>query len=219
MSKIGVIVSGGQIDKAFVDSFFETIEPEVVIAADSGMRYLYESGKRPTHIVGDFDSVARDILDYYRSLDGIAIRQYNPVKDATDTEIAIRYAIELGVEKLWILGGTGSRIDHMLGNIQCLKIAKEENVEAYIVDGYNRVRLLGGDACIRKEDLFGPYFSVFPLGGEVKNVSIKGAKYPLHNHTLTPYDSRCVSNQPESETIQITFSEGDIIFVESKDEK
>lgn len=215
MSKSGVIISGGYVNREFADEFLKKEKPDVIIGADSGLRYLYHSNMCPTHIVGDFDSVPREVIDYYRSLQTIPIREFNPVKDATDTEIAIRYAIELGVEKLWILGATGSRVDHMLANIQSLKIALDAGVEAYMVDECNRIRLLKGAISLRKEDAFGDYFSVFPLGGNVEHFSISGAKYPLYEHTLCSFDSLCVSNEIEGET-HITFPEGNVILIESR---
>ena len=55
----------------------------------------------------------------------------------------------------------------------------------------------GGETRLLKTEAYGPYFSVFPLGQEVFGFNIEGAKYPLREHTLTPYDSLCVSNQIE----------------------
>ena len=219
MSKCGVIISGGHIEKRFADAFIKMHAPDVIIGADSGLCYLYESKIEPTHIVGDFDSVSKTVIDYYRNLKRIPIRQFDPVKDATDTEIALRYAIELGVKKLWILGATGSRVDHMLANIQILKIALDAEVEAYLVDEWNCIRLIDGDITIRKSDAFGTYFSLFPLGGSVEELSVCGAKYPLQNHTLCPYDSRCVSNQIEEEEVSITFPKGYVVLIESREER
>ena len=46
----------------------------------------------------------------------------NPMKDDTDTEAAIRLAIEKGAQSITLLGATGSRIDHVLANIELLGI-------------------------------------------------------------------------------------------------
>ena len=70
---------------------------------------------------------------------------------------------------------------------------------------------------IEKGETYGPYFSVFPLGEEVFGFSIKGAKYPLTNHTLIPYDSLCVSNQFQEDEVTISFLNGIVILMETKD--
>ena len=68
-----------------------------------------------------------------------------------------------------------------------------------------------------KRQAYGPYFSVFPLGQEVFGFNIEGAKYPLREHTLTPYDSLCVSNQIEGEEAVIRFPDGVVILMETRD--
>ena len=68
-----------------------------------------------------------------------------------------------------------------------------------------------------KEKMFGPYFSVFPLGESVEKFNIEGAKYPLKNHKLTAYDSLCVSNAFAEEAVRITFPEGIVILMETRD--
>ena len=67
--------------------------------------------------------------------------------------------------------------------------------------------------------MYGPYFSVFPLGEIVYGFNIIGAKYPLRDHTLTPYDSLCVSNEiaeGEDEAV-IDYSGGTVILMETRD--
>ena len=122
MSKCGVIISGGSVDYGFCVRTLNELRPEYIIAVDSGLEFLYHSQIEPTHIVGDFDSVDAAVIAHYKKQTNIPIREFHPVKDASDTEIAVRYAIELGVEKLWLLGATGTRLDHVMANIQVLKI-------------------------------------------------------------------------------------------------
>ena len=58
------------------------------------------------------------ILQYFRSLDEDrrpVILQFQPEKDETDTELAMRIAMERGCDVIHLLGATGNRLDHMLG--------------------------------------------------------------------------------------------------------
>ena len=56
------------------------------------------------------------------------------------------------------------------------------------------------------------------LGGQdVLGVTIKGAVYPLRNHTLTPHDSLCVSNEFEEDEVVIDFISGTVILMETRD--
>lgn len=217
MNRHYVIISGGSIDDAFALEQIQRIQPEMIIGVDSGLNFLYRNQIMPTHIVGDFDSVDPEIIAYYKNKTNVPIREFNPVKDASDTEIALKLAIELGAECVWILGGTGTRLDHVMANIQMLKIALDAGVKAYVLDEYNRISLIGKETVLAREEAYGPYFSVFPLGGLVKGFSIRGAKYPLENHVLSPYDSLCVSNQYLEDKVEISFPEGIIILMETRD--
>ena len=217
MNKIGIIISGGAIKAPFTLEFFKKISADVFIAVDRGLEFLYQEGLVPTHIVGDFDSIDPKVISYYKESTQIPIREFNPVKDASDTEIAIRLAIELGVQELWILGGTGTRLDHVMANIQSLKIAANAGVKAYLLDDHNRISLLEEAAVLDKATAFGKYFSLFSLGGSVQGLTVRGAKYPLTNHTLEPYDSLSVSNQFAEEQVTIEFQNGTIILMETRD--
>ena len=217
MSKRTVIVSGGMLEEDFVLPILKSEDTEFVIGVDRGLVFLYEHGIRPDYIVGDFDSVPRKLVNYYREELDVPIREFNPVKDASDTEIALRLCIGLRRREIWILGGTGNRIDHLWANVQCLQIALDAGVEARIVDSHNQIRLLDRGITLKKEEAFGPFFSLFPLELPVEDFNIKGAKYPLKNHILRPCDSLCVSNEFEADEVEISFVYGHVILMETRD--
>lgn len=219
MSKRIVIVSGGKVEDDFALSVLESYENEYIIAVDKGMEFLYRHEIMPSYIVGDFDSVKKEIGDYYRNETQVPIREYVPAKDASDTEIAIRLAMTLGCSELIILGATGGRIDHLWANVQCLMIPFKAGVDAKIMDSQNLIYLIGDEVHLKKEEAFGTYFSLFPLGTEAYGLTIKGAKYPLYNHTLTPYDSLCVSNEFKDDEVVIDFHAGTVILMQTRDAK
>ena len=217
MSKKAVIISGGAIGEDFALQTLNEIKPEYVIGVDRGLEFLYRNQVMPTHIVGDFDSVRAEIVEYYQVETNVPIRRFRPEKDASDTEIAVNLAIELGVKKLWILGGTGTRLDHVMANIQVLKIAHDYGVQTYLMDAYNRISLAEKKVILCGRDSFGDYFSVFPFGGIVEDISIEGAKYPLSHYRLCPNSSMCVSNEMLENHVKITFPTGMIILMETRD--
>lgn len=217
MSKQTVIVSGGSLDDKFTLSVLNSPDTEYIIGVDRGLAFLYQNRIKPDIIVGDFDSLPKEILRYYRGETDIPVREFNPVKDASDTEIALRLAVEKKKQNIRILGATGTRIDHIWANVQTLKIALDAGVSAEILDPHNRIRLIDGETHLKKTEAYGDYFSVFPLDGKVEGFSITGAKYPLKDHCLVPYDSLCVSNQIEREEAVISFLKGIVILMETKD--
>jgi len=214
-----VIVSGGKIELDFALSFFKTNTFDRIIGVDNGLKFLYENEILPTHIVGDFDTAKPELVAFYRNRPEIEIRTYNPVKDSTDTQIAIELALELGSTQITILGGTGTRLDHVLGNIQSLMLAKRAGVECFLLDAYNRIRVITEETILHKEEQYGEYVSLIPLTTEVAGVDLVGFKYPLSNHTFTSTESAGlgVSNEIVEPKACIRMKTGVFIMVESKD--
>ncbi len=220
MSKRSIIISGGDLDEELTLSVLKEQEERCVIGVDKGVEFLYRHQIMPDYIVGDFDSVSGEIRDYYKNETNVPVREYNPVKDASDTGIAIRIAMTLGSKNMVILGATGGRIDHLWANVQSLMIPFKAGIDAKILDRQNLISIIGsGETHIRRSEAFGTYFSVFPLGEDVFGFNISGARYPLKNHTLTPYNSLCVSNQiaGDSDEAVISFPSGQVILMETCD--
>lgn len=212
-----VIVSGGKIEDFFVTKWITEQRPDEIIAVDSGMEYFRRAGRKPDLILGDFDSVSEETFAYFEKQEGITWKRLNPVKDDTDTEFAIRYAIEEGAEQIVLLGATGSRLDHVLGNIELLGIGLETGVEIFLVDTHNRIRMIKSGIQLKKEEQFGKYVSLIPYSGEVKHLYLKGFKYPLEDAVLKGFCSLGVSNEITADVAEISFEEGILLVVESKD--
>jgi thiamine pyrophosphokinase len=212
-----VIVSGGRTSEQFVADVIAAQQPERIIAADSGMEVLKKCGIMPDTIIGDFDSVKKDTLEFFKRQPGICWHTLNPVKDDTDTEYAIRLAIREGAEHITILGGTGSRLDHVLGNIQLLGIGLQEKVSMELIDEHNRIRMIDHGISLRREEQFGKYVSLIPYTAEVAHVSLKGFAYLLQDAYLKGFCSIGVSNEITEETAEITFTDGILLVIEARD--
>lgn len=211
------IITGGHIKDEFVKEFLEKKQIEQTIAGDSGMEFFYRNQLQPDIIVGDFDSAKSEIVSFYQKNEKIKIIRFRPEKDETDTELALKTALEKNPEEIYILGATGTRIDHLLGNIYLLQKALKKGVSCCIVDEHNRISLLKEPKVILAKDQFGKYISLLPLGNQVKGVTLKGFKYPLYQHTLTNDTSLGVSNELQADEGVIELTEGILILIESKD--
>ena len=91
-----LIVSGGEVKEGFLTWIVKNGGFDVILAADAGMEALYRDHILPDIIVGDFDSVNPDTLEYFHDKEQIEVCMLNPEKDDTDTEYAIREAIRRG---------------------------------------------------------------------------------------------------------------------------
>ena len=190
---------------------------DVIIAVDAGMEFLYVANILPDVIIGDFDSVNKKAFEYFKSQPQIEICSLHPEKDDTDTEHAIHYAIEHGASNITILGGTGRRLDHLLGNIALLGIGLEKSISMELLDVNNRIRMTDKSVRIPRERQFGRYLSLIPYSESVKDVSLKGLKYPLDHEELGGFNARGVSNEIVEEEAVIEFSDGILLVIESRD--
>ncbi|MDF2800116.1 MAG: hypothetical protein K0S61_19 [Anaerocolumna sp.] len=211
-----LILTGGRISIPFAKEYIKKFNYDTVIAVDRGLAYAKELSVPIDYIVGDFDSVDKRIMDEYIDSD-IKIMEYNPEKDATDTELALELSLELMAEEVTILGASGSRIDHTLANINLLYNLLKKKVKASIVDEWNKVYLIEEDTTLNKDLLHGPYLSILPFMDTVKGVYLTGFKYPLANRTMYPYSSLGISNEIIDNTANIRLQSGILIVIEAKD--
>lgn len=224
------MVSGGSIDDAFACQVIEGQQKAgaadnsdirqkslVLIAADAGMEFFYRNGIMPDIIVGDFDSAGGESLAYFRSQPEVRIQELNPVKDDTDTESAIRLAISMGAEQITLLGATGSRVDHVLGNIELLGIGLKAGVPIIIMDEKNRIRMIDRGITLKKSEQHGIYVSLLPYTERVEHLTLRGFKYPLTDATLTGFCSLGVSNEIVEEEAEIIFDRGILLVIEARD--
>lgn len=208
-----LIVTGGTVDVPFAQSYLKQEQFDYLIAADSGIQFFIQSGITPDEVLGDFDSADPKQLSRLRENPQIVFHQYQPEKDAVDTELALELAMDKKSSEIHILGGTGTRMDHMLGTVRLLGFAMERGIRCYLVDAYNRIRLIQEPTILTKAGQYGDYVSLIPLTTEVSKVTLTGFKYPLHEYTLRGFTSLGISNEIVDDTAVVDFKEGILIFI------
>lgn len=212
-----LIVSGGNTDYEQAVGLIKNSGYEIIVAVDSGLNFMKKADITPDVVVGDFDSVDHEILEYFRKNEFIDFHVLEPEKDDTDTEYAIRFAIDQGASSITIIGATGTRLDHVLGNISLLGIGLENDVCIEMIDTNNRIRVFDKSFSIKKDEQFGKYISLIPLMGAVKGVTLKGMKYSLDNYDMKGFNSLGISNEIEADEAFFEIAEGILVVVESRD--
>ena len=150
-------------------------------------------GVVPHLLVGDFDSVSdearRDL-----AARGVETVILPTAKDETDTEVALRLAVDRGAESITVFGALGGpRLDHLLGVVALLAADWLRGVDVRLVDHLQEVYLADGDRSIEGEP--GDLVSLLPLTFEVRDIHTEGLLYPLRGEALRQGQARGVSNE------------------------
>ena len=233
-----LIITGGNIDDDFAFSFLKNNIYDEVIAVDGGLAFADRAGIKITHLVGDFDTIDGAVLEKYIHREDICVHQFIPEKDYTDTDIAVKLAIRLFSGKeaspseknalpgslpqpeekvLHILGATGSRMDHVLANLQMLKNILDAGIDGMIIDKNNQIQMIRGTHHLKMKGIFGKYMSLIPATMDLSGITLQGFKYPLNRANTHFGESLCVSNELTAEEGRITIEEGTAWMILSRE--
>lgn len=209
-----VLFAGAAIsDYAFCQP--EIAQADVIICCDAGMHHAKALGITPDYIVGDFDSVAPEVLEEYRKA-GISIRQFPTHKNETDMQLGMLLALELGATQMTLIGGIGSRLDHTLANAHLLLHLLKKGVQAVLLNEKNRVVLIDREIILHGKA--GDLVSTIPLSMQVKGLTLEGLEYPLQNYDLALDDDLiAVSNVMLAESAKVSIADGYLFVIQSQD--
>ncbi len=187
-------------------------ESDLLIAADGGASYCRQIGLTPSILIGDFDSLDKDDLNYFTGL-GAEIIRHPAQKDYTDLELSLRHAQSLGVQEILVHGALGARWDQTLANILLPAIAELKMIDIRLIDENQEVRLLHGGRDYEVYGQSGDTLSLIPIGGDARGVRSIGLEYPLQGETLFFGATRGVSNRFMEEKATIHIDQGTLICI------
>ena len=157
-----VILAAGDFPSVGSRAWRILMEAKRVICCDSaGDAYRASTGREPFAVVGDCDSVRGTFKTLVKIDD----------QDTNDLAKAVEYCRSRGWDKPVILGATGKREDHAIGNIfRALEYGLD------VVTDYGRFTALEG--CISYEVGKGASVSIFATERDTVMTS-KGLRWPL----------------------------------------
>lgn len=219
MSRV-YIFGGGSIEQNFVRKYMAEhgAAGSKIIAADGGLNVLHAMGIKPDIILGDYDSAKGEYLNAYENDGSIHFERFPAHKDYTDMELAVDMALQLGAKEILIFGATGTRLDHVIGNIFSLQKPMEQGIPAKLLDPTNVIQLLGpGRYELNASEAFGKYVSFLPYTDHVTGITLTGFLYPLQEHEMVKGTTLGISNEFAKEKASVSFRDGILIYIQSTD--
>lgn len=148
---------------------------EYIVCTDGAANDFIAHGGRPDAIVGDCDSISEENLLRYAH-----ILHPDPDQETNDLTKSVNFCVQHGRKEIVIVGGTGYREDHTLGNISLLADYMEmASVEMYT--NYGILTPMRGS--VEFSSFPGQQVSLFPI--DRTSITTHDLKYPLTDRILT----------------------------------
>jgi len=215
--RAAILADGDAPDRAELDAAWPGWDDDLalVVAADGGARHAAGLGVRIDRWVGDGDSLPAAELEALRAA-GIPVDLVAAEKDETDTELALRAAVDADATDIVILGAFGGpRLDHALANAALLAHPAITGRAAQLLDRGSRIRLVRGPATLALDGRPGDLVSLIPFGVDAAGVTTDGLRFPLQRETLVLGTARGVSNIRVGERASVALESGAILVVET----
>lgn len=176
---------------------------DLVVAANGGTTHLRAMGIEPHVIVGDLDS--GDLVEQPPRASSEQVR-FPREKDATDGELAVALAFARGCATVEMLGATGGRLDHFLGNAALLA-RHPGRLSVETCDATLTAVDQSGEYVVRGQP--GAIVSIIPFPA-AERVRTSGLEYALSDEDLLP-GTRGISNVLEAPEACIRIGGGSVL--------
>lgn len=211
---VGIMGNGPTNFLPSLDSYKQEID--VWIGADQGVLTLIKRGMQVSHAVGDFDSIESGQTDLIEQ-EAETFDLHPAEKDETDMEIALKKALSLNPDTIYMFGVTGGRLDHALINMQLLYTIVMKQIRGVIIDKWNQLEMTTpGEYNVKKSDHY-PYVSFVPYTKYIKNLTLNGFYYSLTNEDISWGSTRCISNEIFASEGTFSYVEGLLLLIKSRD--
>jgi thiamine pyrophosphokinase len=176
---------------------------DLFICADGGANTAVRFGIIPNLITGDFDSVQKETLRIFKKVKLQKLKDQN----STDLEKALTAAIRNKCNEITVLGATGGRLDHAIGNLSALaKFSRKADIK--FVDDTGEFIPAGHELDITLT--VGTNISLLPIS-RCSRIVTTGLKWNLNNESLQLGVRESTSNIVVSSRVNIRVGNGDLI--------
>jgi thiamine pyrophosphokinase len=185
---------------------------DVLIAADGGVHNCRTLGLWPSVVIGDLDSLSNSDQEALVA-HGIQIIAYPRDKNQTDLELALIYAVQIGVEEIVLFGMIGGRLDQTIANLLLLSREEWGTIRLMAIDAPDTIYLLRDSDRIIVQGKLGDIVSLVPLSPKVTGVTTRGLRWPLERASLQFGSTLSLSNELADATAEVHVGHGKLLLI------
>ena len=174
---------------------------DLIVCCDGAAGKLVAHGLEPAIIIGDLDSVPAAIKEKYAE-----ILVLDSDQETNDLTKAVNWCIAAGMTEVAILGATGIREDHTLGNISLLA-EYSRSIDAVMLTDTGFFRVYDHSVSVASHP--GQQVSLFSIDPSLR-VTSSGLKYPLTDLALHSW-WRGTLNEAAGDCVSLDFKDGKVI--------
>lgn len=190
---------------------------DYVIGVDRGTKTLLHEGFVPNEMIGDFDSITEEEFAQLEKMVPI-VHKYDAQKNDTDTDLALKRAVELNPEIVYLTCVTGGRLDHqeaVLRSVLQFQLTYR-NIRFIMLNKQNEIEYLREGNHLLKKGRF-QYVSFYAVTEDIHGVTLSGVKYETNDEPMNLFSTRFTSNEIIKEDASISISNGICLMIKSND--
>lgn len=150
---------------------------DYIVCCDGAINELSKSNITPQAIVGDCDSLSEENRIKYRNIIHCIKEQ-----ETNDLTKAINFCFDQGKKNIIILGATGKREDHTIGNISLLAEYIDQTDTITMITDYGVFNAINNDT-YRFDSFIKQQVSLFSIVPTL--ISSENLRYPITNQLFT----------------------------------
>lgn len=211
--KVCIALNGNIKDYEATKKIIENENYDYIIGADGGCNHLNAMGILPNYVIGDFDSIDKNLISCYEN-NNIVFKKFPTHKDETDSQLCVYLAKELGAKRIDFIGCLGGRIDHFLANIGFMYHVYEMDIEPRIITSEEEIYILHNEKRIIKGKK-GNTISILALKDNALGVTLQNLEYPLDNAEVKYLSPLGISNIMLEDECVISVKQGYLLVVKN----
>lgn len=208
---ICISLNGNIKNYDYIKKIIENEKYDYIIGADGGCNHLDKMSMLPNYVIGDLDSIKKDLIDNYQK-HNIIFKKFPTRKDHTDSELCVHLAKNLGAKKIDFIGALGGRIDHTLANIGFMYYVSEMGIKPRIITDTEEILIVHNTTEVISGKK-GDTLSIIALKTDALGVTLENLEYPLDDATVKYMSPLGISNVMLQDECTITVKEGYLLVI------